>query len=913
MRFETSQSTPSYLDRRLQFRMLSFVGLISLVMVGLAVMNRHPSPTTDVANRKSTISPDSLTYEVRREAPVLNPGEVIIAPIVEDNGPRGQIADAKSEESSQTDLAGDDIDRFKPRSQERTSDNRFFARRSIPATKTETNTFTDDERTRTVQPATSDFAFNDDGTDDRANEWQTPSRPKLAKSLPATTPASSLETEWIPSNDSADRARNEFDQDELPPREPPTFDVETPKSSTVFDDDRRNKPRQGPTGQTAPKDAPMFDDDQTPLRSHRPESDPIDSPRKISKPGVNDFPDEEPIQRRPAKSRKNTDFQTESPPIDQDPFSMPARTRKKDKLWQTQPPESEPFSEDFESVRIDKRYLDQVKDNTLGIRKDESEIFYWMVDHARRVTTEALDRSGLSDVQFVNLMTEPDQFRGDPITIEGDLWRLYEVDAGPNEYGVKRMYEGWVFTSDSGHHPYRIVCTSLAKGIHPAESLRKPVRITGYFFKREGYRSNGGVHIAPTLIAHRIEINPTPNGIPLMAGIVPYMSGAILAIALALLVTVAAFAISDERSRSDLEKSRTNLHVTFGDLQVAPTISIEETLRQLAERERESIVRGAYGPLMTRQAAREHAVHDEAASRQRQSDDERRQFEQQAQAIHKWAVRHQTNQWETHTLDTTKAAEPSYISLGRDELSSDMLEPARHVVSHDESIDESISIPDHAPVAPNHAFAAAVTPVIQIPAPILPPPVPPTEPSFQPVVEVNPPAADFAFSASKLSEWEDEVTRMNRRTSSRTIVTQPDIAPLEQTAAAQIERDRQAREQETRDRIAREKAETDRLHGEQSRQPDQIPHEHHAGQKNHEMQFDFDEEEIDDGATFTLSPSADSRADRERLERERLEREHHAREHLNQEHIEHERHGFERGAANRSNINRTDRDQRAAS
>ena len=50
------------------------------------------------------------------------------------------------------------------------------------------------------------------------------------------------------------------------------------------------------------------------------------------------------------------------------------------------------------------------------------------------------------------------------------------------------------------------------------------------------------------LLAHRIAINPMPNGIPLTAGIVPYMIGTIMAVGLALLVTIVSFAISDERS-----------------------------------------------------------------------------------------------------------------------------------------------------------------------------------------------------------------------------------------------------------------------------------------------------------------------------------------------------------------------------
>ena len=105
-----------------------------------------------------------------------------------------------------------------------------------------------------------------------------------------------------------------------------------------------------------------------------------------------------------------------------------------------------------------------------------------LLDHARRVPTANLHRAAQDDVQYINLMTEPDRYRGEPITIEGDLWRLYELDASRNAYGVSKIYEGWIFTGDSSNHPFRVVCTSLPSGIEPGENLRKPVKVTGYFF-----------------------------------------------------------------------------------------------------------------------------------------------------------------------------------------------------------------------------------------------------------------------------------------------------------------------------------------------------------------------------------------------------------------------------------------------
>ena len=170
--------------------------------------------------------------------------------------------------------------------------------------------------------------------------------------------------------------------------------------------------------------------------------------------------------------------------LNRDDLTREVLPRRED-LFMDEQPHRKPFREERASVEIDKSYLDLVRDNDLGIRKSESKAFYWLLDHARRVSLREFQQAGLKDVQYINLISQPDQFRGEPITIEGDLWKLYEFEAGANDYNVDRLYEAWIFTGDSGHNPYRVVCTSLGKGIEPGEHLRVPVRLTGYFFKRE--------------------------------------------------------------------------------------------------------------------------------------------------------------------------------------------------------------------------------------------------------------------------------------------------------------------------------------------------------------------------------------------------------------------------------------------
>lgn len=285
----------------------------------------------------------------------------------------------------------------------------------------------------------------------------------------------------------------------------------------------------------------------------------------------------------------NVDGNEEQPLKEHEFISRPGEQEN----WQEPPPlAGNPADMDLEKevdrleTKFDKAILRRVKDNTLGIRREEAEAYYRLLEHAKQVPSKELDRIGATDVLYINLMTQPDRFRGTPITIHGDLWRLYEFEAGPNRFGFKTLYEAWIFTGDSANHPYRVVFTSLPRELEPGDNLRKPVRATGYFFKREGYASSGGMHVAPTLLAHRVIPFRPPEAAPSTEAIVPYMIGLISAVGLAFLVTLISFAISDRRAaHAALMRELNGPRPSFEGLVVPPVPTVEEQMRQLEARE----------------------------------------------------------------------------------------------------------------------------------------------------------------------------------------------------------------------------------------------------------------------------------------------------------------------------------------
>lgn len=240
-----------------------------------------------------------------------------------------------------------------------------------------------------------------------------------------------------------------------------------------------------------------------------------------------------------------------------------------------------------DGVSMDSNLLATVEDNTLGIRRREAPAFFFLLDKARQVPVEQLAAAAEPGVQRLNLMSNPADYRGRPVTILGELQRLQEFPAGDNDYGLKNLFEAWICTADSAERPYRVVCSRLAPEFTSAggAALPVPVQVTGYFFKREGYESPSGLQVAPTILANRIEPYAPLNARPPGEGLWPIVMGVIVGLGLILAATLVSFAWSVPLSRPQLRKlpefrAETTEHLATLDLR-----SLRDQLRDLEERD----------------------------------------------------------------------------------------------------------------------------------------------------------------------------------------------------------------------------------------------------------------------------------------------------------------------------------------
>jgi hypothetical protein len=239
-------------------------------------------------------------------------------------------------------------------------------------------------------------------------------------------------------------------------------------------------------------------------------------------------------------------------------------------------------------VDIDPEWLTTVQDNTFGVRSSEAETFFYVLEQARQVPKATLAAAVEPGLQYLNLMTDPTLYRGKPITIVGEMWRLHEFPANPNDHGLETLYEAWIFTADSGTHPYRVVCSQLGPELKVGASQRTPVRVTGYFFKREWYDTAGGGHVAPTVLAGELERYISENAIPSSDKIAPVMLGIIVGIGLILGVTLISFTWNDRTSPRRFRRIHPLTAEEAAALASVDARSVRDQLRDLELREREA-------------------------------------------------------------------------------------------------------------------------------------------------------------------------------------------------------------------------------------------------------------------------------------------------------------------------------------
>ena len=190
--------------------------------------------------------------------------------------------------------------------------------------------------------------------------------------------------------------------------------------------------------------------------------------------------------------------------------------------------------------------LQNVEDRRLGILRTELPALHATVARLREFSADQL-REGAIDVGYRAINVDPDHYRGQLVHLSG-LLRSYTRFPLEDESGSADLYQGWLFTPDSGNNPWCVLCLERSPELEIASRIERQVEVDGYFLKRYGYPTETGAHVAPLLVAQSFRIQPLPQARARRRDDVSYyLLGLLAGIALLFGLMIWRFSISDRR------------------------------------------------------------------------------------------------------------------------------------------------------------------------------------------------------------------------------------------------------------------------------------------------------------------------------------------------------------------------------
>jgi len=151
------------------------------------------------------------------------------------------------------------------------------------------------------------------------------------------------------------------------------------------------------------------------------------------------------------------------------------------------------------------RLLRQARDaDPVGLRSAADEI----ISRRRSELPLFRDKPRLAFPITGDLLRFPQRYRGQPVTLTGQVRGVTRRQAENNPYGLTTLYDVRLFSSASQSLPARVICTALPPDFPVKQPVIENVTVTGYFFKLARSADREVVGVLPMILAKQIDWQP---------------------------------------------------------------------------------------------------------------------------------------------------------------------------------------------------------------------------------------------------------------------------------------------------------------------------------------------------------------------------------------------------------------------
>jgi hypothetical protein len=198
------------------------------------------------------------------------------------------------------------------------------------------------------------------------------------------------------------------------------------------------------------------------------------------------------------------------------------------------------------------RYLKEVRDDFPFVTADV-DAWFQLLHILRGTDAEKLAAASIGQVTYVQMLQQPEEYRGRLVTLRGIMRRANRVPAPENDYGFEHYYQTWITPQDDPNNLVVVYCLSLPEGFPNGMKLEESVELEGFFFKRWVYQAQDKPRTAPVVLAKTVVWHKRPAAAapPVDESPISILTMVLVAVFFALSVTAYVYYRTVDRPRSD--------------------------------------------------------------------------------------------------------------------------------------------------------------------------------------------------------------------------------------------------------------------------------------------------------------------------------------------------------------------------
>ena len=155
-------------------------------------------------------------------------------------------------------------------------------------------------------------------------------------------------------------------------------------------------------------------------------------------------------------------------------------------------------------------YLSSIRDDS-PFGSDERDAWFHLFDLLGKTDPAELRAASTGRVTFIQLFRQPDEYRGELVTIRGTIVRARRLAAPDNDRDIDGYYQTWIRPADNRHYPMVAYLLELPDGFPTGMEISAEVEITGFFFKRWAYQAQDTLRSAPVVLARSVVWKEPPS------------------------------------------------------------------------------------------------------------------------------------------------------------------------------------------------------------------------------------------------------------------------------------------------------------------------------------------------------------------------------------------------------------------